>query len=145
MAATTYTAGQVLTAAQMEALPKGRIAESTLTTDVSTVTTVTDVTTVTFTGEAGRYYRLVGYIPSVFQTTGGNTTVTITSNANTVLQQTFIAGRANNSNTEHHIWTIVQPGSGSVTYKLRIAANNAVTVDNSSTQVTRFYVEDIGN
>lgn len=140
-----FVAGQVTDEDDYNTFAWGRIAESTLTTDISSITTATDIVTVTFTAVAGRRYKITGQIPSIFQATGGQTTVTITDNTPTVIMQKYIAGRTNNSNIDVDIWTIVTPSAGSVTYRLRVAADNAVTVDNNSAQVTRLLVEDIGS
>ena len=156
-APTTFVAGAVLTAAQLNtnvrdnslALPRGYMAFTTLATSFSsTSTTAVDVTglSVTFTAEAGRRY-LIQLVASA-QNSGANTTqIYITTSGNTALAEGFTQKIAS-ATTTISTFTVQTPAAGSVTYKVRGNAT-AGTWDVYGTNTraelaSRLLVTDIG-
>lgn len=146
-----YSAGNILTAGDMNLLPGGlegtNTSVATKTGDQTGISTITDVTslTVTFTAVANRYYKitLVGMVGNNSATAqmnwyirnGGGTTLATGSHS------PYTTGVI-------HSFTLVclnAPGAGSVTYKASAAvASGTFTFYGSATAPALIMVEDAG-
>jgi len=146
MPAAFPVAGDVLTAAEYNKLPRGIMGVATLTSNTAAISSVTDVgLSLTFTAVTGRQYVAKWYLPECQQaTTAGTTQVYITDSGNTVLSRTvfdvlsttaayFMAG------------SYAFTGSGSTTLKLRILTSaGTVTVKGAASDINLFTIEDVG-
>jgi hypothetical protein len=139
------TAGDVLTAANVNLLPRGRVAFATTAVDQAGITTEVAVTslTVTFTALAGRYYRITAHTLHLKDATLGTTRSIIRENSTNVQVALRGASPASTFQTfEHSI--VRQPAAGSITYSLRAVSDaGAVTISNTTTN-GYILVEDIG-
>ena len=145
---TTFTSGAILTAAQMNALPFGLVAEPTSrTADIlGFTTTPADVTgcSITFTAVAGRKYKasFISIYNSAIVNTRASFTITDGSNAQ---QASFIwlCGVATIDTTATGSYTFT--ATGSTTRKLRLqSSSGTVNVVAGSVYPTQFWIEDIG-
>jgi hypothetical protein len=154
---TSFTSGQILTAAQMTALPwgvvnttsggtssRGYFSITTATTNAA-ATGIVDVTgaTMTFTGIAGRLYKITITGAASSTSSNGLCDFKITDGSNVILQQQReeMAGNGFGQLSMVLIFTL----TGSATYKLRMDSVIADTtfggaVPNQGTMV----IEDIG-
>ena len=144
---TTFTAGNVLTAAQMNRLPWGVMGYAQAVTNQTGITAVTNITnaSVTFTADSTRYYRttlFLGYAEQ--QTANAYLSAFITDGSNVIkststMYQTPSAG-------DHLIVVAVETGlSGSTIRKGRAQTSaGTLTLAASSTQPLFIVVEDIG-
>jgi hypothetical protein len=144
---TTFTAGNVLTAAQMNRLPWGIMATASKTSNQTGISTVTDITslTVTFTAVSTRYYRTTIWSLVRQNTAAGTSVIQITDGSN--VQKTegdFYIGTAGGFGTL--CVQCVETGlTGSTTRKGRaLTASNTMDVIASSTFPAFILVEDIG-
>ena len=143
---TTFTAGNVLTAAQMNRLPWGVMGYASRTSN-QIVTTVADVTslTVTFTAISSRIYKTTLYIPIVVQqTANGYAQLYLTTGGNTQLQW---AQEYRLTNYQSFMGlTFVETGlSGSTTRKARAEASGGqIELLGAGTYPMQIVVEDIG-
>lgn len=144
-----FTALDVLTAADMNLLPAGKIGYAQITSSQTTITTEVDVTslTVTWTAVSSRRYRTSWYfaasssvsadIASVKCTTSGNTQVGIT-----------ITGALSSVYNYNFGGSVVETGlSGSTTRKLRAVRTNGtgnISINAGATAPCYILVEDIG-
>lgn len=116
-----FTAGDVLTAASMNLLPRGLLASASATNTQTGITTTADVTnlSVTFTAVTGRSYLLL-YLDRIGSSVQGDAAdFYITNSSNTVQATgTLICETTTQSIV---LAAIVTPSSGSVTYKVRAA------------------------
>jgi hypothetical protein len=69
---TTFTSGQILTAAQMNNLPWGVAALTSKTSDSAITTTETVFITASFTAVANRYYRITYFEGDIYNANGAN-------------------------------------------------------------------------
>jgi len=126
MPVSNFTAGDVLTAANMNLLPRGVMGYAQVTADQTGISTVTDLTslTTTFTAVAGRRYRITGHALVRKLTNTGDVAVTVANSANAqqATCQVSLAGADNETHTMV-VHFIVVPGAGSITYKLRLATS----------------------
>jgi hypothetical protein len=157
---TTFTAGAVLTAQQMNNLPWGLVQTTAggtsnrgfvrnNTSDFNLSTTAVDVTgmTVTFTAVAGRLYRANFFGRGFMGSTAQQLVVYILQDA-TIVQQSNMSGLANESvsiNTSN----VFSGLSGSITIKIQaqITVSNAGTprlIGTSGGAIYGLTVEDIG-
>jgi len=147
---TTFVAGNILTAAQMNNLPFGRVAAPiSITTNQGSITSQVDITgaTITFTAVAGRLYKACwgGLFNSTVSTDTFN--FLLTDSANNIQQQaiTCPASTADVSFIGFHVFT---PGAGSITRKLRVqrqSGSGTGTIVAGATFPTIFWIEDIGS
>jgi hypothetical protein len=157
---TTFTAGAVLTAQQMNNLPwgivdataggtSGRGFVNRLSGNFTITTTEADVTglTVTWTAVTGRLYRITfnGWVANV--ATAQEITMYIKTGAN-VFTQTATLNLGSAANDSFSISTVLTGLTGTQTYKARAkasAANGAVLVASTGNEAAAvFTVEDIG-
>jgi hypothetical protein len=145
----TFVSGEVLTAANLNDLSSGRVSYVAVTANQTGITTIADATslTITFTAIASRYYRVTGYAYSWAGTSGTPVIAAlyIADGSNNIIQEcdTAVITNAGGSSV---VQAIVSPGAGSITYKLRAAANTGtVTLQASSTRPAFILVEDLGS
>jgi len=154
---TSFTSGQILTAAQMTALPwgvvnttsggtssRGYIAITTATSNAA-ATGVVDVTsaTMTFTGIAGRIYKLTLSGATTSTSAGGLCTFTITDGSNVILmnQREEYASNGFGMLSMTYFFTL----TGSATYKLRMDSDIATsTIGGAVPNQIIMIIEDIG-
>ena len=157
---TTFTAGQVLTAAQQNNFPLGVVTATAggtsgigyarvTGTGVVIGTAAADVTgmTVTFTAASNRLYRISLTLADVNSTSGFNPLViNIADGSNTTIFQTrriFPAG-----DTDTISFSYVETGlTGSIVRKVRLAGitNTGTFNTNGGTGPSSFVIEDIGS
>lgn len=144
---TTFSAGAILTAAQMNRLPWGIVGYASKTTSQTGILAEADVTglSVTWTAVSTRYYRTSVFIPYVAQaTSAGYPAVKITDGSNSLKQSgTFLfdAGQIAPASV-----SFVETGiSGSVTRKIRATTNaGTMEVTCAATYPAFILVEDLG-
>jgi len=150
---TTFTSGQILTAAQMNALPWGTAGVQTLTTAFDTSATHTSYQdtgmTLTITEVSGRRYRITAKVnpyPS-----GGLQGVSfkLIRTASALTQADFSPNVMDTgvSFPTNITFVYTSVASGSATYKMQIAAmtaNTAVTDFGAAAYPRQFTIEDIG-
>jgi hypothetical protein len=144
---TTFTAGAVLTAAQMNRLPWGIMETASVTSSQTGISALTDITslTVTFTADSTRYYRTTIWSLVRQNTAAGTPVIQITDGSNA--QKTegdFYIGAAGNFGTLC-VQCIETGLTGSTTRKGRaVTASNTMDVIASSTFPAFILVEDLG-
>ena len=144
---TTFTAGNILTAAQMNRLPWGIMGYAQATANQAGITTAVDLTgiSVTFTAASTRYYRTTFYTFSVVQATSNSfPEIRITDGSNVQKQSGVFLLNAG-AQAPYSI-SVVETGlSGSITRKARATVPaGSMTVAASSTSPMFIVVEDIG-
>jgi len=144
---TTFVAGNVLTAAQMNRLPWGVMGYASATANQTGITTQTDLTSlsVTFTANSTRIYRTTLYIRYLEQLTAtGFAQLFITDGSNVEKQRAV--WRIDAAYGVQGILTVIETGlSGSVTRKGRGATDaGSMTIQAGSTGPAQIFVEDIG-
>jgi hypothetical protein len=145
----TFTSGAILTAAQMNNLPFGRVATPVnITTSQGSITSLVDVTgaTLTFTGVANRLYKANwrGFFSSTVATDVFN--ILLTDNSNNIQDQ-FLICPATTSDVSYHAEFIFTPGAGSITRKLRIqrqSGSGTGSLTAGATFPLQCWIEDIG-
>ena len=143
---TTFTSGQILTAAQMNNLPWGIAGSSTLALDKSFTTLTDSGLTVTWTAISTRQYKLT-FFGNFSLTSAGLAQSYITDSSNVAIRETMstIAGGALFPQSTTVLLTGI---SGSVTYKVRILAGAGTGTlygaDSRPALAAAFIVEDIG-
>lgn len=144
---TTFSPGDVLTAAQMNRLPWGIMATASKTSNQTGISTVTDITSlsVTFTAVSTRYYRTTIY-SLVRQNTGAGTSVIqITDGSNVQKTEGDFYLAAPGTFGTLCVQCIETGLSGSTTRKGRATtASNTMDVIASSTFPAFILVEDLG-
>jgi hypothetical protein len=143
---TTFTSGQILTAAQMNNLPWGIAGKSTLALDKSFTTLTDSGLTVTWTAVSTRQYKLT-FFGNFSLSSAGLCQSYITDSSNVAIRETMStigAGALFPQST-----TVVISGiSGSVTYKVRVVAGAGTGTlygaDSRAALAAAFIVEDIG-
>jgi hypothetical protein len=147
---TTFVAGNILTAAQQNNLPFGRVAAPiSITTNQGSITGQVDITgaTITFTAVAGRLYKACwgGLFNSTVSTDTFNFLLTDSSNN---IQQQAISCPATTSDVSFIGFHVFTPGAGSITRKLRVqrqSGSGTGTIVAGATFPTIFWIEDIGS
>ena len=144
---TTFTAGNVLTAAQMNRLPWGIMGYASVTANQSGITTAVDVTglTVTFTANSTRYYKTTVYTFSAQQNTAaGYGEIRITDGSNVQKQSGVIYQLAGVQALM--CISVVETGlSGSTIRKARaLTTAGTLLLAASATSPMFIVVEDIG-
>ena len=143
---TTFTSGQILTAAQMNNLPWGIAGKSELALD-KTFTALTDSgLTVTWTAVASRQYKLT-FFGNFTVSSAGLVQSYITDSSNVAIRETMSS--IGGGNLFPQSTTVLLTGiSGSVTYKVRIVAGAGTGTlygaDSRPALAAAFIVEDIG-
>ena len=147
---TTFVAGNILTAAQMNNLPFGRVAAPVnITSSQTGITTVVDITgaTITFTAVAGRLYRACFY--GLFNSTVATDVFAfILADSANAIQQLFLFTPATTSDVSWGNEFVFTPGAGSITRKLRVQRQSGTgtgTITAGGTFPTQFWIEDIGS
>ena len=147
---TTFTAGNVLTAAQMNRLPWGVMAYASRTSNQTGVSAVTDVTglSVTFTANSTRYYRTTVFVSNLLQiTSDGYATMSITDGSNVQKQSgTNYKVVAEGNGENPMVLVLIETGlSGSTTRKARLTTSAGTVETRAGTTNPAFIVvEDIG-
>jgi hypothetical protein len=145
---TTFVAGNILTAAQMNNLPFGVVGKAENTSLSQSVTTLTDLTSlsVTFTGVAGRLYRVEGRC--LLRSTEGTNpgTLMVRNGSNTILQLHIIDCEIANIDYSAYVSSYLT-ATGSTTLKLsaqRQAGSGTFTASGGGTFPAQILVTDIG-
>lgn len=148
---TTFTAGQVLTAVQMNNLPFGILAVTNKTTDSAVTTTETVFLTASFTAVANRYYKITYYEGDLLNLNGSTPANIIarirngTTTAGTELQffeiPTLPGGVGSMTPIVVRTFTA---GAQSIVATLTISAGTATAL-HSSTRPAQLVIEDIGS
>lgn len=128
---------------------KGYITHDELNADSATFTTLADISgfSVTFTGEASRRYKLTLHAHIETSVAGDYARLIIATNAGTVIGDCKRELPVINESQGVSVVVIVQPGAGSVTYKVqgeRITGTGNIKIDASATSLATLLVEDIG-
>mgnify|MGYP000063688160 FL=1 len=153
MANTNFTTGQVFTAAQANAFPRGVMATQTLTTNFATTapnTTAQDSgMTLTFTEVSGRTYRITAY--TNFYPSGGLQAITFRLlRAGVQVRKFDISPNVLDTSfsfPQSLTFIYTSAASGSITFKTTINATTTNTVVNDygdATYFRQFTIEDIG-
>jgi len=145
---TTFTAGNVLTAAQMNRLPWGIAAFAQKTTDQTGISAEADVTSlsVTWTAISTRYYKISVYLAPIRQITSAAIVVPkITDGSNNARVQANVSLGIDEF-TSLAIAEVVTGLSGSITRKARIGttAGTVSVLAGTAGQGNYIVVEDLG-
>lgn len=142
-----FVAGNVLTAADMNLLPAGKLAYASMTTTQG-VTTIADVTplTVTWTAVASRLYRVSARVLGRSDVAGDRLAIFITNAANAFQQGSYLEADVNGEAQTMMLDTLVTGLSGSTTWKVRAerTGTGTFTVDCGPSYPGFLLVEDIG-
>lgn len=145
----TFTAGQILTATQMNNLPFGIVGYVSLTSLSQTgITTITDITgaTLTFTAVANRRYLVWAH--GYHNTTNANTTVNqVLREGSTTLQQSTAASVAATVGCFAQTIYISTFSAGSHTLKLSCAlqsGSGTISAEGGATFPYQFAIIDLG-
>jgi len=145
-----FTAGDVLSAANMNALPGGVKARAVITAPQGGITTVTDITglTVTWTAVANRLYRISAYSLILGNVVDDEAYMDITDGSNAVQQRASDSLGGTAPTARAFAPVVTQTGlSGSVTRKIRVtrqAGSGAVQVAADGVHPAWIMVEDLG-
>lgn len=143
---TTFTAGNVLTADQMNRLPWGVIGVAQVTSPQTGITAVADVTglTITWTASSSRIYKISFHILVQKVSAAGLVWLRLTDSSNVQKAsslQTLSAADYGQGSLVYYETGL----SGSVTRKVRAEASaGSVTADAAANTPMVFMVEDIG-
>lgn len=147
---TVFTAGAILTAAQMNNLPFGVAGYKSLTSLSQTgITTATDITgaTITFTAVANRPYAIFSH--GYHNTTANNVTVgVLLKEGATTLDQSFGAALVGGTGTTITGFAIRTFTAGSHTIKLQAVLQNgtgSISAEGTATLSYDFIVIDLGS
>jgi hypothetical protein len=144
---TDFTTGAVLTAAQQNRFPRGVMALSNLTANLSYLNSETTRTSVTFTAEANRYYRISFFEPDL---TNANASVNtfvfrLDTTGGTVLGTAIQYYNANNNaQLNMSVVTTLSAGSRTIFARGSTNAGTATTGNASATKPAYLLVEDLG-
>jgi|LakMenEpi03Aug12_release.lakeMendotaPanAssembly.Ray.scaffolds.fasta_scaffold596923_1 hypothetical protein len=145
---TTFTAGQVVTAAQMNNLPWGVMGTAVRTTgDLTLTTTNQDLTSmsITFTAIAGRLYRASWSGSAQKSTAAGYTQITLADSTNALYGYSLGYTVSGNYVNLSGVSVISGLTAGSKTFKLRgITENNTAVLLAGGTAPLQFMIEDMG-
>jgi len=140
------TAGEVLTAANLERFPGGWIGSVESTSDAGGIsTTVTDITgaTVTVTVNSSRRLRITGIVHTSDTIAGNNVTLSIREGSTTLASTRKVVSTASGVSPQI-VETEVTPTSGSHTYKLSMLVDGGFGNYHGTVSPTRLRVDDIG-
>jgi hypothetical protein len=144
---TTFTSGQILTAAQMNNLPWGIAGSSILLNDNSYTTLEDSGLTVTWDAVSSRQYKLSFY-GVIEQSVSALVQYFITNSANAVLTETTQISTGTSNIFTLSSFGLVTGLSGSVTYKVRMETNAGTGIlfggNTRAGLAARLLVEDIG-
>lgn len=151
----TFTAGQTLTAASMNAisentrsLARGYIARAELSASQSGITTTTDLTggSVTFTAEANRYYRIFGSV--LVGASGANTAAQLAIREGSTTHAASISSIVNGEYETIIASRVMTFSAGSKTLKLSLlrqsGAGTLLTIIDATARPDYLLIEDIG-
>ena len=141
---TTFTSGQILTAAQMNALPWGIVAIASVTANDTFTTEEVEITASTFTAVANRYYRITYVEPVLYGALSGVAYMRIKNGA-TTLQNTYVTlSAAYESNAVSFVVKTFTAGSVTITGTLQLVVGTNGTAQRSATQPAQIIIEDVG-
>jgi hypothetical protein len=145
------TAGDVLTAANVNLLPRGRVAYAQVTANQTPFTTVADVTglSVTFTAVSGRNYRTTVFLELTDTVSGDLIIAYLTTGAGTQLVRSpFVSYGVSTAASSALSFSFNSSTlSGSTTHKVRLERNvgtGTVGTVASATSPAYIMVEDLG-
>ena len=146
------TAGDVLTAANVNLLPRGRVAYAQVTASQTPFTTQADVTglSVTFTAVSGRNYRTMAFMELGDSVAGDLIIAYLTTGANTQLVRHTIVSPALVSGVTYMVAVMSYSSSslsGSTTHKVRLERNvgsGTLGMFAAATSPAFIMVEDLG-
>jgi hypothetical protein len=145
---TDFVAAAVLTADQMNRLPRGIMALSTLTSNGSILNGETTRTSVTFTAVANRYYRVSWYEPDLNNANAATNTFYLrldNATTGTIIGTSIIYTLATASdNNLTSIVTTFSAGSRTIFARYFENAGTATNANASATKPAYLMVEDIG-
>lgn len=149
---TTFVAGNVYTAAQANAFPRGLMAavvtNTTTQSGVSSETALTSMT-ITFTAEAGRTYKASWIEPNI-DSLGGTAGTSLlkfrkTNISGTVLGAAYVATGVAQNATNGHLFATFTTTAGSTTVICTATGTGAnQTYNRAATYPAVFMIEDIG-
>jgi hypothetical protein len=149
---TTFTSGQILTAAQMNAFPRGLMTAivTEINTYVLTTSNATQLTAASFTAVAGRNYRITYYEPRVRGTTaaGSNTQTMFIFNGATQLQETNTAAVSTDnlltSGTCIYVGTLTAGATVITAQAVTSSTTGTAAFQRTATRFAFLTIEDIG-
>ena len=149
---TTFVSGAILTAAQMNALPWGIVAQASNTAANNSITSTetVQITASTFTAVANRYYRITYCEPSVAPSTGVSNTITLrirlTNAAGTQYAQGQYQQETNNATNASVNVVALQTFTAGPVVVVGTAQVNGGTgnIQRAATYPGRIIVEDVG-
>ena len=143
---TTFTSGQILTAAQQNAFGFSTMQLQTKTTSDSPITTIaTQITLSNFTAIANRNYKITYFEPVMFCSSGvGEATMTIKDGATTIAVSIAAVSTSVSGQGNQVFITTFSAGTVSLTASLTYGGTGALTASRSATRQAFLLVEDIG-
>ena len=143
-----FTAGQILTALEMNNLPFGRCGSASATADQTGISSAVDLTslTVTWTAVSSRYYRTTLYLPVLTQNATAGYVIGRITDGSATLKQAANHLAQTGDQFQMIVMTIETGLSGSTTRKGRLSTS-AGTVDLTlgASSPAWIAVEDIGS
>jgi hypothetical protein len=146
----TFTSS-TLTAADMNAYARGGLvmAYASKTTDQGSITSITDVTSlsITFTALAGRLYMVSAIVPVRSSVANDIATIYIADGSNNSLQVVNSLCPSTTYGVPVTPFVLLQPGAGSVTYKVRAqrqAGTGNIQIDANATYPSHIIAVDVG-
>ena len=143
---TTFTSGQILTAAQQNAFGFSTMQLQTKTTSDSPITTIaTQITLSNFTAIANRNYKITYVEPVLFCSSGlGEATMTIKNGATTIAESIAAVSTSVSGQGNQIFITTFTAGTVSLTASLTYGGVGVLTASRSATRQAFLLVEDIG-
>jgi hypothetical protein len=147
---TTFVAGNVLTAAQMNNLPFGLVSKTDVTSSVGSITVETvRITSPSFTAVANRLYRISYYEPVLQYDSGTMNTCTMQirlTNISGAVQQ-LCEVKMQSLNKTSGLCTIVKTltAGSTVLVGTVVPSGGSMSAVSSATFVTQLIIEDIGS
>lgn len=145
---TTFTAGAILTAAQMNRLPYGVMAYAETSTAQGSITSTTDLTslTATWTAIAGRTYLIQAFATAYSSVGNDPIGLIIATSGNTAITTVSTISQSNLYGWGLNAFAKVSPSAGSVTYKLRSfrPGTGTLTYQPDATTKSFILVTDLG-
>ena len=141
---TDFTAGAILTADQMNRLPRGIMGFVSRNTTYQPTSTASDLFSLTFTAVAGRYYKYTFFSPGI-DSSGAlaiNGLLTDASNVSLNVAGQQLYGPA--QQFPMNFVTIRTESAGSITRKIRMQTSSGNANMFGTTAIGFFLVEDIG-
>lgn len=138
-----FIVGQVLTAAECNAFPRGVMAFGQSTTDITFTTETSIIILAAFTAVANRYYRITFYQPSMDNAAAGYAVMKIkqsTTVLNSCNAQQYNAG----TGYEGICVAVSTFAAGSVILSGTLTSTTTGSTNNTATQYGFMLVEDIG-